>query len=68
LRKRELYFLAWRDVDLKGATVRVSGDGKEGFSPKDYEERIIPIPPDLVAILDKLPRNGEWVFTNYNGG
>jgi integrase len=68
LRKRELYFLAWRDVDLKAATVRVSGDGKEGFSPKDYEERIIPIPPDLVAILEKLPRNGEWVFTNYNGG
>jgi integrase len=68
LRKRELYFLAWRDVDLKAATVRVSGDGKEEFSPKDYEERIIPIPPDLVAILEKLPRNGEWVFTNYKGG
>jgi len=68
LRKRELYFLAWRDVDLKAETVRVSGDGKEGFSPKDYEERIIPIPPDLVAILEKLPRNGEWVFTNYKGG
>jgi integrase len=21
-----------------------------------------------VAILEKLPRNGEWVFTNYKGG
>jgi integrase len=68
LRKNELYFLTWRDVDLKAATVRVSGDGKEGFSPKDYEERIIPIPPDLVAILGKLPRNADWVFTNYKGG
>jgi integrase len=68
LRKRELYFLTWRDVDLKAATIRVNGDGKEGFSPKDYEERIIPIPPDLVAILEKLPKNTDWVFTNYKGG
>ncbi len=68
LRKRELYFLTWRDVDLKAATIRMNGDGKEGFSPKDYEERIIPIPPDLVGILEDLPQNTDWVFTNYKGG
>ena len=68
LRKRELYFLTWKDVDLKTATIRVSGDGKEGFSPKDYEERVIPIPPDLVAVLSKLPRRAQWVFTNIKGG
>jgi integrase len=68
LRKRELYYLTWRDVDLKAATILVSGEGKDGFSPKDYEERILPIPPDLVEILKKLPRNSEWVFTNAMGG
>jgi integrase len=68
LRKRELYYLTWRDVDLKRATIKVSGEGKVGFSPKDYEERVIPIPPALVALLKPLPRDSEWVFPNPKGG
>jgi integrase len=67
LRKRELYFLMWRDLDLKAATLRVSGEGKVGFSPKDYEEREIPLPPDLVKELSRLPRRAGWVFPNRNG-
>jgi len=67
LRKRELYFLTWRDVDLTSATLRVSGEGKTGFSPKDYEERVIPLPPDLVELLSGLPRRADWVFPNRNG-
>lgn len=67
LRKRELYFLTWRDVDLKLATIRVTGEGKDSFSPKDYEERIIPIPPDLVLLLKKLPRTVDWVYPNPKG-
>ena len=67
LRKRELYFLTWRDVDLDHATLRVSGEGKVGFSPKDYEERVIPMAPDLVHILSGLPRRAEWVFPNRKG-
>jgi integrase len=66
-RKRELYFLTWRDVDLKRTTIRVSGEGKDGFSPKDYEERVILIPPDLVLLLKKLPCVAEWVFPNQKG-
>jgi len=68
LRKRELYYLTWKDVDLKRATIQVSGDSKEGFSPKDYEERQVPIPPDLVTLLRELPRTSEWVFPNPKGG
>ena len=67
LRKRELYFLSWSDVDLDAATLRVSGEGKVGFSPKDYEERIIPLPPDLVDLLSGLVRRADWVFPNRNG-
>jgi integrase len=45
LRKRELYFLLWRDVDLRQGTLHVTGKGKIGFSPKGYEDRVIPLPP-----------------------
>lgn len=67
LRKRELYFLSWADLDLKSATLRVSGEGKVGFSPKDYEERVIELPPDLVELLARLPRRALWVFPNRKG-
>lgn len=68
LREQELCYLTWKDVDLKRGILRVTGEGKEEFSPKDYEERLIPIPPDLVALLKKLPRNSEWVFPTARGG
>ena len=70
LRDQELCFLAWRDVDIKNpknASIKVSGEGKEGFSPKDYEERPIPIPEELAQRLAKLPRTSEWVFPNKKG-
>ena len=70
LRDEELCFLTWADVDLANAddaTVRVSGEGKPGFSPKDYEERVLPIPSELAALLGKLPRNATWVFPTSTG-
>ncbi|HEX2710620.1 MAG TPA: tyrosine-type recombinase/integrase [Candidatus Acidoferrales bacterium] len=68
LREQELCYLTWKDVDLKRATIKVTGEGKEGFSPKDYEERVIPTPPVLVALLKKLPQSPEWVFPSPKGG
>jgi site-specific recombinase XerD len=65
LRRDELTNLTWRDVDLKRATLLLTA--KEGFAPKDYEEREIPIPHDLVAILKKLPQTSTWVFPSRNG-
>jgi integrase len=67
LRKRELYFLLWRDVDLRQGTLHVTGKGKIGFSPKGYEDRVIPLPPDLITLLSAVPRRAEWVFPNRNG-
>ena len=66
LRDKELCFLTWDDLDLKNATGLVSS--KDGFSPKDYEERVIPLPADLVALLKELPRRSKWVFPNSKGG
>ncbi|HXI41911.1 MAG TPA: site-specific integrase [Bryobacteraceae bacterium] len=70
LREEELCYLTWVDVDLANldnATVRVTGDGKQGFSPKDYEERIIPIPRELAEFLEKLPRRAALVFPTRTG-
>src|SRR5437773_4556136 len=36
LRKRELYFLSWRDVDLTTANLRVSGEGKTGLKVRQF--------------------------------
>ncbi|MCZ6491429.1 MAG: tyrosine-type recombinase/integrase, partial [Acidobacteria bacterium] len=69
LRKEELYFLTWPDADLKNLNnVSIRVTGKDGFSPKDYEERIIPLPRDLAEMLKKLPQTAEWIFPNKNGG
>lgn len=70
MREQELCFLAWPDMKLRAgrASVKVSGEGKEGFSPKDYEERVIPIPDELAAMLRELPRDSRWVFSTAKGG
>lgn len=70
LREQELCYLTWADVDIKKpdhATIRVSGEGKDGFSPKDYEERFIPIPRELAVLLGKLFRTTTSVFPAKSG-
>ncbi len=70
MREEELCFLTWDDIDLQDsetATICVSGEGKEGFSPKDYEERRIPIPEELAEMLRGLPRESRWVFPTKKG-
>jgi integrase len=65
LRKGELTYLTWSDVDLDDANLRLTA--KDGFAPKDYEEREIPLPPDLVDILHRLPQDSTWVFSSRKG-
>jgi integrase len=70
LREQELCYLTWADIelgDLDNATLRVSGEGKQGFSPKDYEERIIPMQRELAELLQKLPRRSPLVFPTKSG-
>lgn len=68
LREQELCFLTWDDVSLRRGKEHIRVRAKPGFSPKDYEEREIPIPPDLSAILSVQPRESKWVFPNPKGG
>lgn len=41
---------------------------KPGFSPKDYEEREVPLPPALARMFRDWRRDGGWVIQNSAGG
>ena len=51
-REQEVAFLFWSDINLKLRTIRVTSKPNLGFSPKRWEEREIPIPVELVRLLE----------------
>jgi site-specific recombinase XerD len=66
LRRDEVIHLTWADVDLKNRVLSVQS--KDGWHPKDYETRHIPMTVRLVQVLESVPRNGEsYIFTNREG-
>jgi integrase len=60
-----LIFLTPHDLNFRKKEIRVTA--KEEFIPKDYEEREIPVPAELIEILKSLPRDSKWVFPDENG-
>lgn len=65
LRRDELTHLAWADVDLQRQVVTVQA--KDGWHPKDYEVRHIPMAPRLHELFKSLPRKDcPWVFSTSN--
>jgi integrase len=56
LRRGELQTLHWSDLDLGRRQVHVTAKPEYGFLPKDWEERTVPIPPQVVKLLRKHPR------------
>jgi integrase/recombinase XerD len=65
LRRNELRFLTHDDIDYEAVEIRVTS--KEEFIPKDYEEREIPVPKELIAVLRRVPRTSKWVYPDENG-
>ncbi len=66
LRRDELAHLTWADIDLQRRVIAVQA--KDGWHPKDYEVRHIPMAPRLHDNLKALPRNGsDWVFSTRDG-
>jgi integrase/recombinase XerD len=51
MREQEVMHCSWPDVDLNQGLVRVRAKPEYGFSPKNYEEREIPLPHKLVTRL-----------------
>lgn len=65
LRREELVWLEWEDVDLKRRQIYVRN--KPDHPLKDHEARTVPITKLLIDVLKGLPRNGQWVFTSPEG-
>jgi integrase len=51
LREQEIEFLEWSDIDWTGKVLRVQGKPSRGFTVKDSEQRDVPLPNDLLALL-----------------
>lgn len=67
LRRDELTHLAWSDVDFERRVITVQA--KDGWHPKDYEVRHIPMARRLHELLKSLPRKDcPWIFSTSNGG
>lgn len=60
LRRSEIYWLSWDDVDFERKRIHVSP--KKDWTPKDHERRWVPMPADLERHLNGLRRFGEYVF------
>jgi len=66
LRRSEIVWLTWEDVDLQNRTifVRPKVVGAERYQPKTNRSRVVPISKDLIPILLQLERRSEWVFAS----
>jgi integrase/recombinase XerD len=59
-RDAEGRFATWRDVDFKHMAVRVTAKPHWGFHPKNWEEREVPVPQKLIAMLTQFrPTNAN---------
>lgn len=71
MREQEVIYTFWENINVKQGVVTVTAKPGHGFSPKDYEEREIPIPDELVALLSEWKRKHEhgspFIFPTRNG-
>lgn len=71
-RNRETRFVAWFDIDFRNSVARVTAKPVWKFSPKNYEERAVPLPEPMIEQLQRLKfeRKGtaaDLVFPNTKG-
>jgi integrase len=67
LRESELTTLTWDDVCLEPGREHVVVRAKPGFTPKDYEQREVPLPASLAEKLRAWPRTAGLVFPSRRG-
>jgi integrase/recombinase XerD len=53
-RNRETRFVAWYDLDFRNSVARVTAKPVWNFSPKNYEERAVPLPEAMIEQLQRL--------------
>src|SRR5258708_4407069 len=71
-RDQELRYFAYLDLDFRHHLARVTAKAKWGFTPKNWEERTVPLPAGLMERLRKRKdrkqaRPHDLVFGNQKG-
>ena len=61
-REQEVMYLIWEDVNFTLNTIRVTAKPQLGFYPKRWEEREVPVPKNLTALLKDHPRMEKSPF------
>ncbi|HEV2709395.1 MAG TPA: tyrosine-type recombinase/integrase [Edaphobacter sp.] len=67
LREQELMYLQWPDIDFAKKTLLVRSKPDWGFAIKDKEERSVPLPDGLSALLQAYKRDGQLFVTGTKG-
>lgn len=65
LRRGELLNLRWTDFDSAKSLVTVQSSNE--YRVKGGKMRIVPVPPQALAILDGLRKIAEWIFCTPDG-
>lgn len=68
-REQEIVHLRWDDINFALNTLKVTAKPELGFYPKRWEEREVPVPKQLVALLKMHPRKegSRFVFPSPPG-
>ncbi len=71
-RNREARFTVWHDIDFRNSLARVTAKPLWKFSPKNHEERAIPLPESMMELLVQLKEErkaaaADLVFPNTLG-
>jgi len=69
-RDKEVTYAAWSDIDFDKKTYHIRGKKDVGFTVKNHEARVVPIPDSLVDLLKarkKNPPHTRWIFVNEDG-
>jgi integrase/recombinase XerD len=70
-REREVAYSTWRDIDFQSKTFTITAKPDLGFTPKDFEERSVPLPDALIDALKERRRknpDSRLIFMNKFGG
>jgi integrase/recombinase XerD len=71
-RDQEIRYVEWKDIDFRNQDVRVKAKPHWRFTPKNWEERVVPLPAGLIERLRKRKEArgatpNQLVFPNGRG-
>ena len=71
-RDQEIRYVEWKDIDFRNQDVRLKAKPHWRFTPKNWEERVVPLPSGLIELLRKRKEArkatpNQLVFPNGRG-